>query len=75
MSEREFDIVLYGERVIKGDGNLEVPRAELLQTFVLQPLVDIAPDALHPTLHKSIAELWASAAASGGCGSPVDLAA
>jgi 2-amino-4-hydroxy-6-hydroxymethyldihydropteridine diphosphokinase len=71
----DVDIVLYGERVIKGAGNLEVPRAELLQTFVLQPLADIAPDALHPTLHKSIAELWASAAASGERGSPVDLAA
>jgi 2-amino-4-hydroxy-6-hydroxymethyldihydropteridine diphosphokinase len=71
----DIDIVLYGERVIKGAGNLEVPRAELLQTFVLQPLADIAPDALHPTLHKTIAELWASGAARGEHGSPVDLAA
>ena len=71
----DVDIVLYGERVIKGAGNLEVPRAELLQTFVLQPLADIAPDAIHPTLHKSIAELWASGVASGERGSPVDLAA
>jgi len=68
----DVDIVLYGERVIKGAGNLEVPRAELMQTFVLQPLVDIAPDALHPTLHKSIADLWASGAASGDRGTPVD---
>ena len=68
----DIDIVLYGERVIKGAGNLEVPRAELMQTFVLQPLVDIAPDALHPTLHKSIADLWASGAASGDRGTPVD---
>jgi len=58
--------------VIKDAGNLEVPRAELMQTFVLQPLVDIAPDALHPTLHKSIADLWASGAASGDRGTPVD---
>ena len=71
----DVDIVLYGERVIKGAGNLEVPRAELLQTFVLQPLADIAPDAIHPTLHKSIAELWASGAASGERGSPVELTA
>ena len=71
----DIDIVLYGERVINGAGNLEVPRAELLQTFVLQPLSDIAPDAVHPTLHKSIAELWASGAASGERGSPVELAA
>ncbi len=71
----DVDIVLYGEHVIKGAGNLEVPRAELLQTFVLQPLADIAPDAIHPTLHKSIAELWASGVASGERGSRVELAA
>jgi 2-amino-4-hydroxy-6-hydroxymethyldihydropteridine diphosphokinase len=71
----DIDIVLYGDRVIKGAGNLEVPRAELLQTFVLQPLADIAPNALHPTLHKTIAELWASGAARGERGSSVDLAA
>ena len=68
----DIDIVLYGERVIKGAGNLEVPRAELMQTFVLQPLADIAPDALHPTLQKSIADLWASGASSGDRGTPVD---
>jgi 2-amino-4-hydroxy-6-hydroxymethyldihydropteridine diphosphokinase len=70
----DIDIVLYGDSVIAGAGNLEVPRAELLQTFVLQPLVDIAPDARHPTLHESIAELWASGAVRGERGSPVDLA-
>ncbi|HET7063931.1 MAG TPA: 2-amino-4-hydroxy-6-hydroxymethyldihydropteridine diphosphokinase [Rudaea sp.] len=71
----DIDIILYGHRVIKGAGNLEVPRAELMQTFVLQPLADIAPDALHPTLHKSIGELWASGAASGERGSAIDLTA
>jgi 2-amino-4-hydroxy-6-hydroxymethyldihydropteridine diphosphokinase len=69
----DIDIVLCGDRVIKGRGNLEVPRAELLQTFVLQPLADIAPDAIHPTLDKSIAELWASGAASGARGTPLEL--
>jgi len=70
----DVDIVLYGMRVIKGTGNLDVPRAELLQTFVLQPLADIAPDAVHPALQKSIGELWAAGVASGERGSPVDLA-
>lgn len=71
----DVDIVLYGDRVIDGAGNLQVPRAELLQAFVLQPLADIAPDAVHPTLRKSIAELWATGAASGGRGSTVDMTA
>jgi len=71
----DIDIVLYGEHVVKGAGNLDVPRAELLQTFVLQPLADIAPNAQHPTLHKTIADLWSSGAGRGERGSPVDLAA
>jgi 2-amino-4-hydroxy-6-hydroxymethyldihydropteridine diphosphokinase len=71
----DIDIVLYGDRVLSGAGNLEIPRGELLQAFVLQPLADVAPDAIHPLLHRSIAELWSSGAASGAPGSPVDRAA
>jgi len=69
----DVDIVLYGDRVFKGAQNLEVPRAELMQAFVLQPLADIAPEAIHPVLHKSIGELWASGSAGGSPGMPVDL--
>ena len=71
----DVDIVLYGDRVISGRQNLEVPRAELLQTFVLQPLADIAADVIHPTLHKSIGELWSSGSASGSPGMPAVLTA
>jgi len=71
----DVDIVLYGDRIIDGAQNLQVPRAELMQAFVLQPLADIAPDAIHPTLHKSIGELWASGSARGSPGMPVVLAA
>ena len=71
----DVDIVLYGDRIVDGAQNLQVPRAELMQTFVLQPLADIAPGAIHPTLDKSIGELWASGSASGSPGIPVDLRA
>jgi len=70
----DIDIVLFGDRVVAGAGNLEIPRAELLQTFVLQPLADIAPDAIHPVLHRSIADLWSSGAARGAPGALVDNA-
>jgi 2-amino-4-hydroxy-6-hydroxymethyldihydropteridine diphosphokinase len=71
----DIDIVLYGDQVIEGAQNLQVPRAELMQTFVLQPLADIAPDAIHPVLHQSIGELWASGSAIGPTGKSVDLEA
>lgn len=69
----DVDIVLFGDRVLSAAGNLEVPRRELLQSFVLQPLADIAADAIHPLLHRSIGELWASAAATGAPGTRVEI--
>jgi 2-amino-4-hydroxy-6-hydroxymethyldihydropteridine diphosphokinase len=69
----DIDIVLFGDRVVSGGGHLQVPRAELLESFVLQPLADIAADAIHPLLHRSIGELWTSGAARGAPGIRVDL--
>jgi 2-amino-4-hydroxy-6-hydroxymethyldihydropteridine diphosphokinase len=54
----DVDIVLFGDQVLLGPGNLEVPRAELAQAFVLEPLADIAPEIVHPVSGKTIDELW-----------------
>jgi len=54
----DVDIVLFGEQMLKGPGNLEVPRPELKYAFVLKPLADIAPAAVHPVLGKTIGQLW-----------------
>ncbi|MBS0590147.1 MAG: 2-amino-4-hydroxy-6-hydroxymethyldihydropteridine diphosphokinase [Proteobacteria bacterium] len=56
----DVDIVLYGDLVMRGEGHLELPRAELKHAFVLKPLVDIAADVVHPVSGQTLAELWAA---------------
>jgi len=58
----DLDILLYGELVLESDG-LTIPHPRLHERrFVLQPLADLAPSLVHPSLGRSIAELLASLA-------------
>lgn len=53
----DIDILFYGDEVIDKKG-LTVPHVGIPdRRFVLLPLVEIAPDIQHPTLHKSATEL------------------
>jgi 2-amino-4-hydroxy-6-hydroxymethyldihydropteridine diphosphokinase len=54
----DADIVLYGDQVVAGPGNLQIPRAELKYAFVLKPLTAIAAEVVHPVLKKTLLELW-----------------
>ncbi|UXI68231.1 2-amino-4-hydroxy-6-hydroxymethyldihydropteridine diphosphokinase [Tahibacter amnicola] len=54
----DVDIVLFGDQVLEGRGNLKVPRDELKHAFVLKPLADIAPEQRHPVSTDTLAELW-----------------
>lgn len=56
----DVDIVFYDQRVLKGPGNLELPRPELRHAFVLKPLADIAPGYRVPGDGRTLAELWAA---------------
>jgi 2-amino-4-hydroxy-6-hydroxymethyldihydropteridine diphosphokinase len=55
----DLDLLMYGDLVC-GDGPV-LPREEILErAFVLGPLAELAPDLVHPTEHRRLAELWAA---------------
>jgi len=54
----DIDIVFYDDRVLRGPGNLQVPRPELRHAFVLKPLADLAPDFTVPGDGRTLAQLW-----------------
>lgn len=56
----DIDIVFFDDRVLKGPGNLELPRPELRHAFVLKPLADLSPDYRVPTTGETLAALWAA---------------
>ena len=54
----DLDILTYGDRVIDTDG-LVVPHPRICdRSFVLEPLVEIAPDGVHPVTGRSYRELF-----------------
>jgi len=56
----DLDIILFGDQVGEVSG-LRLPRADILRyAFVLKPLADLAPEAIHPELGRTYRELWGS---------------
>ncbi len=55
--EIDIDVLLYDDTIVDLK-DLKIPHSELHhRKFVLQPLADIAPDVLHPTLNQSALNL------------------
>ncbi len=54
----DLDLLLYGDAVID-DGALQIPHRDIERyAFMLQPLAEIAADAIHPVKGKSYRSLW-----------------
>ena len=53
----DMDILLFGSEVVK-ESQLEIPHPRMAdRRFVLTPLAEIAPDAIHPIMKKTIQQL------------------
>jgi 2-amino-4-hydroxy-6-hydroxymethyldihydropteridine diphosphokinase len=53
----DLDILLFGDKVIR-DKSLAIPHPAMQERrFVLEPLAEIAPDARHPVLKKTVCEM------------------
>ena len=56
----DIDLLLYDDRVMDAEG-LILPHPLMTERrFVMEPLSDIAPDVVHPVLHKTMKELFIS---------------
>ena len=56
----DIDLLLYDDRVMDAEG-LILPHPLMTERrFLMEPLSEIAPDVVHPVLHKTMKELFIS---------------
>ncbi len=56
----DVDIIYFGDLVLEGPGDFQLPRPELHHAYVLKPLADVAPDFVDPVRNMTLARLWAA---------------
>ena len=54
----DIDVLLFGD-LVEFTADYEIPRSDILKfAFVLKPLVDLAPELIHPQLQLTLRQLW-----------------
>jgi len=54
----DLDVLLFGDAVLDEPG-LKLPRPDLARrVYMLRPAAELAPEARHPTLGKTLGDLW-----------------
>lgn len=61
----DLDMLLYGN-FFSNEPGLLLPRPDLVKRpYMLKPMVDLAPNLKHPTLHRTMSQLWQQLATQG----------
>ena len=61
----DIDLVFFDDCILRGPGNLQLPRPELQHAFVLRPLVDLVPAYRDPVSGHTLDTLWRDVAHGG----------
>jgi 2-amino-4-hydroxy-6-hydroxymethyldihydropteridine diphosphokinase len=74
-SSRQLDIdILTYDQLVGDVAGVELPRGEILQqAYVLRPLAELAPEAIHPLRGCSYAQLWREFSGERGALSPASF--
>ena len=68
----DLDILLFGQDIIR-EPNLTIPHPRMHERrFVIAPMVELAPDLVHPTLGKKMTELLAMIPGDGQVVKPIE---
>jgi 2-amino-4-hydroxy-6-hydroxymethyldihydropteridine diphosphokinase len=55
----DIDVILYGDQIVNMADELQIPHPEMQnRKFVMEPLVEIAPNFIHPVFKQTILKIF-----------------